>query len=363
MNKVYIAGAHSRAATMGYYLTYLDAETEIVAYLYDNDEVNPLQINGVPVVKINNDSKLNKEYPVYLATRGVNHSHLRNTLIECGMKNIILVDVELDMSIRNKYLKKYFSSIGRKYAKIDDLFILQKSTKALPSSYLGRIYVACSAFDSELKTKYEYAEYESILQVGTVLTDKRLDTNYYDNLGENISEKNRQFCELTGLYWIWKNTTEDIVGLEHYRRRFILPIDWKEKMLSNDIDVILPVPLYVNPSIEENYKFRHVEANWNNMLQYIKEYYSEEYDDALSFFRECSLYSPCNMFIMKKDVLDDLCAWMFPILLFIAEKGGELYDKYQNRYPGFVSERLMTYFFEKHRDKYKVVYADKSFLE
>ncbi len=45
------------------------------------------------------------------------------------------------------------------------------------------------------------------------------------------------------------------------------------------------------------------------------------------------------------------------------EKGGIEDDNYQNRYPGFISERLITYFFEKNRDKYKVVYADKNFLE
>jgi hypothetical protein len=87
----------------------------------------------------------------------------------------------------------------------------------------------------------------------------------------------------------------------------------------------------------------------------------EEYQEAKLFFKG-NLYSPCNMFIMRREVLDDLCQWMFPKLFAVAGHGGINDDTYQNRYPGFISERLITFFFDKHRDKYKVMYADKNFL-
>ena len=43
-----------------------------------------------------------------------------------------------------------------------------------------------------------------------------------DNMGDNISLKNPGYCELTGLYWAWKNLDADYIGLAHYRRHFSL---------------------------------------------------------------------------------------------------------------------------------------------
>ena len=68
------------------------------------------------------------------------------------------------------------------------------------------------------------------------------------------------------------------------------------------------------------------------------------------------------MFIMKKDILNDLCEWLFSILFSVVKTCGSINDAYQNRYPGFLSERLITYYFEKNRDRYKIVFADKTFL-
>lgn len=134
-----------------------------------------------------------------------------------------------------------------------------------------------------------------------------------------------------------------------------------ERILGNGVDVVLPVPLYVLPDIAENYKERHDADDWEFMMQYLKGRSLTLYEEAESFFRG-NLYSPCNMFIMRREILEEFCEWMFPILDAVAVHGGEKEDDYLNRYPGFLAERLMTFYFEKSKEKYKIVYADKNFL-
>ena len=59
-----------------------------------------------------------------------------------------------------------------------------------------------------------------------------LDLGYTkDNTGDNISSKNANYCELTGMYWAWKNLDADYIGLAHYRRHFSNGKSGKDKEL------------------------------------------------------------------------------------------------------------------------------------
>lgn len=346
---IYIVGAHSRAQTLGVYLKKLNPHIKIAAYLYDNEEVNRKEIDGVPVLYFDEATRLRTDYPVYLGTRGVYHGRLTEKLRRMGMKEIIPVTPKLDRELRNRFLELYFAEKDREYPKLNG------------PEEAACIYIARSVFDKPLRQGYELSAYQKEIQVGAALTEQRI-CELADDAGDQISGRNRQFCELTALYWIWKNARQEVVGLEHYRRHFLLGERWLSDMKEREIDVILPTPLYVAPGIAQNYRERHTASDWEFMMDYIKKIYPDDYKEALTFF-DTNLYSPCNMFIMKKRVLDDLCAWLFPIIFICAEHGGEKEDSYQNRYPGFLSERLMTFFFEKNREKYRVVYADKNFLE
>lgn len=346
---IYIVGAHSRAQTLGVYLVKLNPKIKIAAYLYDNGEPNRREIDKIPVLYFDETTQLQTDWPVYLGTRGIYHGKLAEKLRRMGMKKIIPVTPELDRRLRNQFLELYFAERGKEYPRLNH-----------PNDSVC-IYVARSVFDKPLQKEYQLSEFQKEIQVGAALTEQRI-CGLTDDSGEQISDQNSQFCELTAMYWIWKNARQEIVGLEHYRRHFLLEERWLSRMKDGGIDVILPTPLYVAPGIAENYKERHVGSDWDFMMDYMRKIYPDDYTEATDFF-DTNLYSPCNMFIMKKKVLNDLCAWLFPILFICAEHGGIRENGYQNRYPGFLSERLMTFFFEKKRDRYRIVYADKNFLE
>lgn len=48
----------------------------------------------------------------------------------------------------------------------------------------------------------------------------------------NIDVKNSLYCELTGMYYLWKHGNDEIVGLEHYRTYF-----WKDGHLLDKFQI------------------------------------------------------------------------------------------------------------------------------
>lgn len=167
-----------------------------------------------------------------------------------------------------------------------------------------------------------------------------------DHTGDSISEKNRNYCELTGIYWLWKNITCDIVGVCHYRRYFAKEDRLISKQNIEDIlqkqDVIVSNSEFTKySSLREHYANIH---QWKDM-ELCRTVISErcpQYLQAFDLCMSCNFFSLGNMIITRKKIFDRYCEWLFDIL-FEVERRIDLtgYDTFQARIYGYLSERLL----------------------
>lgn len=167
-----------------------------------------------------------------------------------------------------------------------------------------------------------------------------------DNTGEHISIKNDTYCELTGMYWIWKNISCDIVGLCHYRRYFLNDGKILNKQdvcdLMNQYDIVIGnSSMSTHKNMGEHYADKH---HWEDMevcKDVIKQYYPE-YIQAFELCMNSNFMNIGNMIICRKNVFNTYCQWLFDILGEIEKRiDVSHYDTYQKRVYGFLGERLL----------------------
>lgn len=186
-----------------------------------------------------------------------------------------------------------------------------------------------------------------------------------DSTGDNISERNDNYSELTGLYWIWKNSDADIKGLFHYRRYLklnrkkinkILDINYNENdiyKILEKVDIILPRRIGSSKkTLKEVYKSDHIEEDWNEMVKVINELYPDDSDIIEAEFSQRKFY-PLNMLIARRELFDEYCEWLFSILFELEKRITISENPYQARVFGFLSERLMGVFIKKKNLKVK----------
>ena len=184
-----------------------------------------------------------------------------------------------------------------------------------------------------------------------------------DSIGDNISLKNPYFCELTGLYWIWKNSNADYVGLVHYRRFFyksalsnIKNILNKDEIINilNKNDIILSQRGYTwGSSVRGQYEKKHIKDDLDKCEKILKDKYPK-YSIYFDKVFNGDFYCPFNMIICKKELFNDYCEWLFDIL-FELENEIDLSNResYNARVYGFLSERLLNVWVLKNNLKVK----------
>ncbi len=359
---IVIYGAGTMGKAVRKCLTEVPYNLSIECFIVKSMEDNTDSVDGVPVIDITHASEY-KDSTVLIALNGKFIPEVMRDLTEAGFTDLIPISFDGDewTVIRGNWMKAngiipsdivYLSDDPSGSNVSEDLSVINDHF---------HIYVAHSIYDRQLSENPVDKPYEISIQVGSALTD-RVMYDIRDSIGDdNISDKNRQYCELTGIYWAWKNDSADYVGFSHYRRKFTLLDDQINTILTKDIDVVVTEPLVNFSTVKGQYAKDHVAEDWDTFIGVIGEL-APEYLPAAEKIQDSIYYFAYNMFIMKKDIFDKYCSFVFPVLKHCEEMIGSKEDVYQNRYVGFLAERLLSIFLEKNSE-YTVAIADKHFIE
>ncbi len=254
-----------------------------------------------------------------------------------------------------------------------------------------KIYVSCH--------KESYIPENQLLypiQVGTAIADKKLPGMLYDNEGDNISEKNKQYCELTAQYWVWKNDKDaDYYGFFHYRRYFNFSLreieedgwgnveytqpinkkileelkieeEWMQKIICQ-YDIIVPKRRKL-PVEQKNVFEQYVTSigqkkeDLKAVIDILIKKFPEYYDICQKYLASDEAYE-CNMFIMKKDMFVEYTKWLFSILFELEkERDFSTYNEVELRAPAYLGERLFAIWFlyNSKKRKWKVLELQKT---
>lgn len=222
------------------------------------------------------------------------------------------------------------------------------------------------------------------VQVGLHEGSYRFPWAFHDDEGENISDRNPRYCELTTQYWAWKNVDADYYGFCHYRRYFdFSDTPHKENPYGEIMDDYIDARAAKEYGLDDKNieqivrQYDVITTPFGDLTKIIDKHGTPRAlweaapllhdDDLLRCYRIlCKMYPDykedadaffkgnkacfCNMFIMKKEIFFDYCSWMFPILEeFDKNTNYSAYSKEALRTPGHLSERLLNIYLMHHK--------------
>lgn len=339
-------------------------EREIPFFMVSSLEGNPATLAGIPVKEIFEVAESffdeeKKAIEILIATPENVQQEIEETLERYGFCNHSRLTSKLWGELMDAFYAK-----GGNYMPL--VAYPANGTKAAGLN----IYYARFHKDKELTTKISRPGYMHAIQVGAANTDKRI-AEITDDTGDNISAKNGNYCEITGLYWIWKNKLcgddfdtlssncdeSEYFGLAQYRRNFELTEEDLRRLFCNDIDVVLPYPLMYEPNINKHHERYLKDVDWEALLTALKEIHPEYADYFQKVLGQQYMYN-YNVILAKVAVLRDYCQWLFPVLFRVEElsvpKGSERSD----RYIGYMVETLETLYFLKNKNRLKIAHKE-----
>lgn len=226
-----------------------------------------------------------------------------------------------------------------------------------------------------------------------------LDNMIGDDTGDNISKENRKYCELTALYWAWKNYDKlgnpDYIGFIHYRRHLAFkPLEniengvcTKEKCDESYFENIGLNNSLIKETVK-NYDIIH--AQKINHIKNVKEQFDEltfppyclnkevfsktllnicklypEMKEAVDSYLQSKEHFWYNCFIMKKEIFFEYMSFVCNII-FTTAKNTDLNRETINgqRVFAYILERLTGIFISSQLKKNKkVAYLPLVYIE
>ncbi|WP_049960325.1 DUF4422 domain-containing protein [Pseudobutyrivibrio sp. LB2011] len=348
--RIVIYGAQGIALSVYEAFTISNPDKKVECFLVTSIGNNPSSLAGLPVRTLedySNDCVNKSDVQILVATPANVMGEIVESLHAAGFCNITLMK---DEELNNLCTEASRRGIG--YASVYGF----DAGDEMPTL---NVYMACSKFDKPLIRKYDIPKYMIPIHVGAVGSDN-MGAKLFDNTGENISRKNGNYCELTGLYWVWKNllpaTDDEYMGFCQYRRMLDLSSEDLTRMTANDIDVVLPFPLTYEPNIEEHRKRYLKDEDWAALRRAIEELHPEQEPQIEEILKQKWLFN-YNVLLAKKSVLQEYCQWLFPILAKVEEYSIPNESSRSDRYLGYMGETLETIFFMLNSEKYKITHA------
>ncbi len=264
------------------------------------------------------------------------------------------VDIDVIERVKKGELEKLFGSLKK-------LPFSGKRDKSQTTCLSDReIYIVTSHID-KMDPEKEDERYGIPIQVGTVFADITKKC-IQDNSGDNISKKNRNYCECTALYWIWKNTNgQKHIGLEHYRRRMGLDSSSFKKIQTDSIDFVTTLPQYTFDNIRVFFSTWLCKTDWRLMKEGILKI-NPEMERIFEEYEKGHFFIPCNIGFWSREWFDKYCCFAFSVADYIENYYQERNVFREDRYMGYVFENLYSIYIAFYHKEMKLAFVDMDWI-
>jgi len=166
----------------------------------------------------------------------------------------------------------------------------------------------------------------------------------FDDTDDNISQLNPWLGDLTGLYWIWKNTDDEIVGTSQYRRKWL--DEHVENLKFNEKTLYVSAPFKFEETVYEQFSKWHGEIGMKLLYEAANQKKIPFTIEEIDTLKKFHYLSSCNMFFAHRKVFDKVCSILFEVI-FEVYNGSKYALPYiqngkQTRMIAFLSERILT---------------------